>query len=591
MLASFMPMFALAATMLTPVNVEIVTPSVSPAEINYGQTLSELTLTGGEVWYKDSSGAKTQIEGYFTIYNASFAPAATDAYSLMLQFVPTDTNYTCPAVFRDAAITTYTGTWPTVKIKAEAVATLVESPDASTIIGGFSLSTSNLSGGKVVDAEGNDITASGTWSWVETPVVTENASYTAKWTATNNDYNPITVDVPVSLAYTVVTKPMLISDKFEFYNGISNFDFEIVPGVIKTPDGTADVPGTYKFTSESKYISLIKTASQISFIPDDENLPVSYFTVNYEIVHGSINFSDETGNNIVPELTMPYGTKLNSDFANTLAKYVNIGENVWIYYRDIDGNEYDYSGTTPGLGTHTYKVTAVPYSSTSNYKATELEFKLTIEPLEVTPSITAYGNDKYMISTDDYTKKPRGTYDLYVDGELAIEDIKYQEEFIWRPEKSGTYNLKAVYNPVENDTYKVNDAVREDFELKLKWEINCTNCTARSYAYGETATVSHMLGDQFAGWVFYDENGKEFTPENMVEYSSYVTFTMPDFSFSVRAKIIGEADDSGNDGNNSGSGNADSTSIFGRFFEYLRSLFEKFINIVKTIFGMFVPVN
>ena len=196
-----------------------------------------------------------------------------------------------------------------------------------------------------------------------------------------------------------------------------------------------------------------------------------------------------------------------------------------------------------------------------------------------------------MITTGDYKISPRGTYDLYVNGELVMEDIKYQEEFTWRPEKSGTYNLKAVYNPVENDTYKVNDAVRENMELNLTWKINCINCGAYDYKYGETAKVNHSLGNQFAGWVFYDENGNEFTPENVVadESTSSVKFTMPDFSLTVKAKIVGEADDSVDSDDNSGS--AGSTSIFSRFIEFLRNLFEKYINIFKTIFGMFAPAN
>ena len=501
MIMSFTSLFASAAApiKLTRTNIEIVAPSVSPSEINYGQTLGDLTISGGEVWYDG-----TQVPGYFTVYNATLAPTASESYEVYLKFVPTDANYTCTATFRSSN-STYTGTWPAIRVKAEAVATLAEAPVASTIeIGGQILATSTLSGGKVVDANGNDITALGTWGWATTlsTKVNESGTYTAKWTATNNDYNPVTVDV--------------------------------------------------------------------------------YVTV--ETVQIVTCFVDENGNAITPEIRMPINSELN---LNVLAPYIesltaNCGE---FSVLNISPSTIDSSV----LGEYEYSARISPEDN--SYSSGWLTFKLIIEPLEVTPSITAYGNDEYMISTGDYTKKPRGTYDLYVDDELVIEDIKYQERFTWRPEKSGTYNLKAVYNPVENDTYKVNDAVRENMELNLTWKINCINCGAYDYRYGETAMVNHTLGNQFAGWVFYDENGNEFTPENVVadESTSSVKFTMPDFSLTVKAKIVGEADDSVDSDDNSGS--AGSTSIFSRFIEFLRNLFEKYINIFKTVFGMFAPAN
>jgi len=589
LIMSCVPVVAFAATTLNNSNVEIVVPTVTPNEITYGQNLGEVTVSGGEMWYNG-----TQIPGYFTVSSTTIVPAASDAYEMMFKFVPTDSEYTCRSTFRKAN-TTYTGTWPTIKVTSVGVANLSEAPIASAVIGGSLLDNSILLGGKIVDENGNDITSSGTWKWDDnSQIVTENSAYKATWTAEKNAYNSVTADVNVAVAYNVLTQPTLSSLSYKYFKDFSSDDLEIIPGIIKATDGLTDIPGTYEFEKTYKFTIGTSYNVNIMFIPDDSTLPTYKTSFAIEITKGDIIFSDDEGNGIIPELTMPYGTKLDDNFARTLAEYVNIGENVWIYYRDIDGNEYDYSGTTPGLGTHTYKVTAIPYNpSTSNYKATELEFKLTIEPLEVTPKFSVYGNDEYEITTGDYTKKPRGTYDLYVDGELVMEDINYQERFIWRPEKSGTYDLKAVYNPIENDTYKVNDVVLEEHVKNLTWKINCINCGAYDYKYGETATVMHSLGNQFAGWVFYDENGNEFTPENVVadESTSSVKFTMPDFSLTVKAKIVGEADDSVDNDDNSGSGSAGSTSIFGRFIEFLRNLFEKYINIFKTIFGMFAPAN
>lgn len=497
MIMSCVPVVAFAATELTNRNVEIVVPTVTPKEITYGQNLGEVTVSGGEMWYNG-----TQIPGYFTVSSTTIVPAVSEAYEVMFKFVPTDSNYSCRSTFRKAN-TTFTGTWPTIKISAQetvAESVLAEAPVVTLPIDGGELLTKvSLSGGKVVDVDGKDITASGKWAWVEqSAVVTESATYTAKWTATNNDYESVTADVFVT----------------------------------------------------------VKTATC---------------------------FVDEAGNVITPAIRIPFNSSITSDY---LKQYIekftaNCGKFFIGMIPTIDTSE---------LGEYEYSVRIVPDSD--YYTIEMLTFKVIIEPKEISPTISVYANDEYAISVGgEYTINPKGTFDFYVNDEIAVEGINYGKRFTWCPEKSGTYVLKAVYNPVENDTYKVNEAVLEDFELKLTWEINCINCRANDYKYGEKAQVVHDLGTQFAGWVFYDENGNEFTPENMEEYSSYVTFTMPDFSPTVKAKIIGEADDSGNDGNNSGSGNSGSTSIFGRFIEFLRNLFEKYINIFKTIFGMLAPAN
>ena len=503
MMLSVVPFYASAAPIaLTNRNVEIVVPSVSPTEINYGQPISDVTITGGEMWYIDGTGVKTKVEGYFIHRSTAVIPPANDAYEPMFKFVPTDSNYTCSATFRSGN-TTYTGTWPTIKVKAEAVATLAEAPVASSLaVGGKKIYNSVLSGGKVVDGEGNDITALGKWQWPDTTiVVNESGTYTAVWKATNNDYDPISVDV---------------------------------------------------------YIAV-------------------------EAVQTKTYFTDENGNETVPEIRWTvYSALSDTVLASHIEKLTaNCGE----FSAQVKTSNID----TTTLGE--YECTARITPKNEYYSTEDLTFKFIVEPLEVSPYFTAYGNDTYMITTGDYTKKPRGTYDLYVDGELVMEDIKYQEEFTWRPEKSGTYNLKAVYNPVENDTFKVNDAVRE-MELMLTWKINCINCGAYDYMCGETATVNHSLGDKFGGWVFYDENGNEFTPENVVadESTSSVKFTMPDFSLTVEAKEKGAAGSDTSGGIDDIFGNlgdlteGDSDNPFENIINNLVAFFKNIINTIKNFF-------
>lgn len=548
----------------------------------YEQPVEEgLALKGGVVT-TDGTATGTVIAGEFVFNYEEDDFPSSGTRKANIKFIPEDLiTYTGFDVDSSANVTfVVTKTTPVFEdeINNPLIATEVEA--------GATLANSTLSGGKVVNPYNVNAPklATKSWSWSDKKtVVTESGYYEAKLTCPS--YNTIYAQVYVRVAgddVVVEIEEMPTIADVKYKEGLTAGDLTI-------SGGKASVDGEFKVKDTSQSLVGGRNTVAVVFVPEDSTLDQIEISITVNVEKLRTCFIDESGNEITPEIRIPFNTVIDYNLISTYVKQFT-----------ANCGEFSVNRTTAPVSIDTSKITEYEYTATimpksSNYSEANLTFKLIIEPLEVTPAITVYGNDEYMISTGDYTKKPRGTYDLYVNGELVMEDIKYQEEFIWRPEKSGTYNLKAVYNPVENDTYKVNDAVRENMELNLTWKINCINCGAYDYRYGETATVMHSLGNQFAGWVFYDKNGNEFTPENVVadESTSSVKFTMPDFSLTVKAKIVGEADDSvdNDDNSGSGSGNAGSTSIFGRFIEFLRNLFEKYINIFKTIFGMFAPAN
>ena len=199
MLASFMPLFASAeAITINRNNVKIVPPSVSPAVIEYGQTLADVTLSGGECWYVDpDTGAETLVPGHFEVRSTTTKPSVSEAYKVPLKFISDDTTqYTNITSLLSALTTVKSGTWPTIKVNG-LDGVLVEAPTAAAILTGQQLREATLSGGVVNDAEGNAVT--GTWSYVyPTDYPAASGKYEVQFKATGYNVLKTTVDVTVT---------------------------------------------------------------------------------------------------------------------------------------------------------------------------------------------------------------------------------------------------------------------------------------------------------------------------------------------------------------------------------------------------------
>lgn len=199
MLASFMPLFASAeAITINRNNVKIVPPSVSPAVIEYGQTLADVTLSGGECWYVDpDTGAETLVPGHFEVRSTTTKPSVSDAYNIPLRFYSDDTTqYSNISLLSATTATIKSGTWPTLKVNG-LDGVLVEAPTAADILTGQMLGEATLSGGIVNGVDGNPLT--GYWEYVyPASYPTESGKYEVQFTATGYNALKTTVDVKVT---------------------------------------------------------------------------------------------------------------------------------------------------------------------------------------------------------------------------------------------------------------------------------------------------------------------------------------------------------------------------------------------------------
>lgn len=147
-------------------------------------TKAAAVLSVGTIILGNSAFAEA-IQGTWSWSNGSIKPNAGTA-SYEATFTPSDTdNY--ESVTADISVTTLKYT-PTVSVK----------PTVSEISYGQSLSESTFSGGKIMGANGAEIT--GTWSWSDSTAnpTAGTHEYEAVFTPTDaSNYNPITASLSV----------------------------------------------------------------------------------------------------------------------------------------------------------------------------------------------------------------------------------------------------------------------------------------------------------------------------------------------------------------------------------------------------------
>ena len=519
MIMSCVPVIAFAEqVVLTEAN--IVEYPTAKGEMYYTQKVGEhITLSGGIVT-EDGTATGKIVAGHFDFIDPEYMPSDNDNERASIKFIPDDSNlYIGFEINRSPNVT-----FPVKKAAMEFVDPTAV-PTATDVVAGKRLNTSDITGIAVKCQLTGEVLTSAKWSWTKSSTkVNESGYYSAKVVCSGYE----TINVYIYVRTQGDTSEPTISEfptiqSVIYREGLTAADLTII-------GGSTTIPGTFAVADPAQELKGGSNVVGVVFTPDDENESTINISMVVNVEKIASTFVDEEGNAIVPEVRVGIGYELTFNSLKNLVERLtaNCGKFTIQSFSNIS---YDTSSVSEYENAKARITT-----SNSNY-SNELSFKLIVEPREVSPYFIAYGNDEYEITTGNYQTKPKGTYDLYVNGELVMEDIAYQTRFIWRPEKSDIYTLKAVYNPVENDTFKVNDAMRVDMVLNLVWDINCVNSKANPCAYGEKAIVLHELGNKFAGWVVYDQNGNEFTPKNMVAdtSTSSLTFTMPDFPVTVKA--------------------------------------------------------
>lgn len=725
MIISCAPIYASAAISLTRNNVEIVPPTVSPAEIDYGTTLAAVTVTGGELWYVDpDTGTKTKVEGEFRFSSTTTKPGVNDAYAPSFKFYPTDTaTYgTSSGTLTSTLTTIVSGTWPTIKVNgAETVLVEAPTPSSTTVGLGARLSTIKFTGGKVTDAAGTELTG-GRWSFVnnrtteeegifeeeiqwkktgyntiktkitvtvkmfkttlaEKPVMSEltirdtyypaacsvsklsggkvldengveitdgtwtvtypSESYiyedtevTATWKKTGYETITTTVVIPVLQNHSVYNiksgaKFALSGQDFVYSPDIRFENLEIIPANITDKQGNpvagkysvrlsaadtgtgTDLTGPVPATSYSNGKPIAR-AYHITFTPDDPSLPVLSFSDFFGIISkADFTMSDDS------EIVVMYGeskTALtdnsNKDLRYSTLKTVpeDAGVITVVWSKDeFDPSTADYgtvkvveATVTPSSGNYNKQVLMIPvrvqnYIHDSNNPwygfFTSLSFGGNQEE-------SYDGIRNYKI---DFTnKRLKGTVDLIINDEVYLsvspdENGRFYAEGQWIAPASGDYTCKFEYKPSAEDTAVVSYPVygESTFTIELRpyrtltinvgEQVYTITDRAGSRVYFDWLDETGLKLEDFASWTFTDPNGKEFTPEKALEneddprQKASIHIIMPDHDTTATAKGASIGGGFGSDGG------------LGELWSFWQKLVNWLISIYRTIVEFLIP--
>ncbi|MBR2411210.1 MAG: hypothetical protein IKB08_05755 [Clostridia bacterium] len=316
-------------------------------------------------------------------------------------------------------------------------------------------------------------------------------------------------------------------------------------GTAVDKDTNANIPGTFVIADEYKELSVeagAGTRIKVRFIPDDLEAYTDMATAEVLVlIKKSIKFVDENGAEIVPEITVDYGTEV-GDYINLFKGFAtNCNETLRFTLTD------EVKNAVPTVGTHEYEVTAATFKTvgvTSNYEDTVLKFKVIVEPMELAVKfLTETGgqtNPNYCeigVTSNVLSARPQGTFAIYVDGVLLKDGLKYHEKVEWPVAVSKTYELKVVYTPVDNDPYIIEDYT-STIKKNLYWMFTSgKNVSGPSdlIACGATVDISaNLTSENFAGWKVTNAAGEE-VDLGLDNTSVKGTITMPDYDIHVEA--------------------------------------------------------
>lgn len=607
MILSVVPFYASAeAVALTTDNV--VTWPTTSGEIWFGQKLSDGIVLHAENALVTSDGTEngTVIPGTWSFADNDFVPTTSGSTArFTLVFTPEDqTAYTGFERVNGRECTCVVNKVTPVfvdEINDPVVATDVEQ--------GAKLSTSTLSGGQMKNPYTNEIIDKA-WKWSSgNTIVNSSGEYKANF-AGGSGYNKVEAMIAVKVIGTMQETEIIAVDPVtvEYSASLKNGDLPITgaKAVIKGTD--IEIPGTFSIKNPDSSNFLVGEYTRtVIFTPDDtENYIASEGKMSVTVTKGNYKLVNEDGEEVtVPEITLPYGTTfdINGRLGVTLKSMIKdrsalSGADVaYISFPDHDREEI------APVGTNTYTVRIYPsHEGNSSYKSTYYQFVLTIEPAVLELSLKSELDEEnanihyYYLAKKNYNDPaPKGTFTYYIDGELAAENVGMGYRVKIAPEKSGTHEIKIVYNPVENDPFIIED-INRTTNIKLLHKLSRGNLVMGGRPeewYGDEVKLSAIVPEEtFGGWKFTDANGNEVVLEDAVYEGQYVTFTMPDFD--LTAEFIDKSassDDSGNIddifGNLGDLTEGDSESklvnIINNLIAFIRNIIEKITGFFRAI--------
>ena len=530
MMLSVVPMYASAAEALKATNVTQ-WPTVSyknaDGKMHFGQTEPEALIINDDEIVLDAAG--NQVAGHFTFKDDNKLPLSAGTKKLNLTFVP-DNPEEYTSFSKKFSPVTYDVVTTTPVYVDEVNDPLV----ATEVEAGALLSTSTLSGAKMINpynAEEPNILAEN-WRWSDGQIIVNESGYYEAYFSPIG-YNKVTKEVYVRIAgeipeTTIAEVPTVDT---QTYDGITTWgDVELKGGkaVLKI-EGT-EVAGTFTVTDywKTRTVNVGSYEIDVVFTPADPEAALPYsLKIPVTVNKGQIKFVDENGDEIVPEITVPYGTKFN-DVSRLLKPYVKGPEYVYFVMGDLE-SQLCANGT--------YTVTATAPSDGAHYEDTELTFKIVVEPKVINPK--AYSSTEgYYVYDNSGVYNVEGTFDFYIDGELYKSGVKYLEKVVYEPETSGTHEIKFVYKPVENDNFAIENEITSTVTVNLVHKLTLSDNTLSKpgdYRYGtEIELVANIAAENFECWKITDANGNEV--DLGVDLTQRkITITMPDYDIHVEA--------------------------------------------------------
>ena len=529
MMLSVVPMYASAAEPIALSASNVTEWPTANGEIYVGQILGEhITLVGGKVIYEG-----VEVPGHFEHFTPNISVSlASEVTKANLKFVPDDT-------------TTYKGfnklmsTDVTYAVKKTTPILLNENnpPIATKIKEGQKLAESTISGGVMKNPYNDKVDISSrVWQW-DNPdlVVTESGKYLAKWEGDTRGYEIVTEYIYVEVekdqkATALKTMPTVNFDyNPQFTWGEYSFDSAIA--VVSGTD--IEVPGTFSIieTKTDKVPNAGTYEVEVVFTPDDTESYIG-FTTNVAVTVNAIpiSFIDNEGN-VVEDFAFEVepGTKMN-DIKALITTNLRVPKNAIISVED--NNAYAQNGRK-------YKLTI--NHDDRNYVGKELYFTVKFKNVELTPTITAIGLNAFKVNCGDY--KPAGTFTITCNGE-EITVTKANQDFaceVWT-DNGGTYEIKAKYNPAENDYFIISDAEWAiTVYAKRNLKASAMTYTVNGDAYASEIRANDIIVaktsyEDFAHYVIKDGSGKEIVLEGVDITSREITFAMPDHDLTIEIK-------------------------------------------------------
>ncbi len=578
------------------------------AAIQEGQQLTVATLSGGVV--NDAEG--NPVSGTWSYVYPSTYPRESGKYEV--KFKATDYNLLYTTV--DVNVT------PGAKVSLE------ESPATKRVIAGGRLSTATLSGGKVVDENGAEITT-GSWKWVndatqDTSIKLETLgtfTYKAQWIAVG--YEIITVDVPVLVAadkgYTV-DKPTLASP----VTWVEGITFDKLPFVY----GEASVPGTYSTNKDGTKPSQNYNATQtvtLTFTPDDPTLDVTSWSYSFKVQTNDVWYtpSEET-----LKIVVPYGW---SD--NSVSYYSNTGNlygalNWPEHFFEQKVRKFSWSKKTFDVDISALEVGEMVLVNGSVWYETEDSSMYDSVPenvyIQIQPGVYKGEMGHFSITVADrITQKCAVKYSCSIpgitgtvtlrQGETVLgtftpdENGEIKETVYFTPEEDGKYAFTATYTPGVMDKVTIENPVltSNEIDLDIKKQIDVfvydnelalykqekSTCGAESLSVVVLDPGQGYIESDIERWEAYDQNGNKVQLYDSLgnpvigAKTTRLSYVVPSEESGItELHLYPIGPWSPEDSFNSA---PQDNSMLGRFLEYWQKLIDFIIEIYQTIASIF----